>query len=142
MTNFFLKDEAATLALGAQYASQWPPKKAMLIFLHGDLGAGKTTFVRGFLRALGFEGLVKSPTFTLVEEYHLDDQKVFHFDLYRLKDASELEHMGLSDYLSQDAIILLEWPEKGVDYFPKPNVELFFNLEGEGRACVIRGSVA
>jgi len=98
------------LALGAQLAEQAKPGD--IIFLKGELGAGKTTLARGFLRALGYIGLVKSPTYTLVEPYHLDNVILYHFDFYRLNRIEELDEIGLSDYLTEDAICLIEWPEK------------------------------
>ena len=92
-----LEDEDATLQFAGRFFCHVPP--GCLVFLHGNLGAGKTTFVRGCLRSAGHTGTVKSPTFTLVEEYSLNDRTLFHFDLYRLSDPEELEWMGIRDYL-------------------------------------------
>lgn len=106
-----LADEAATQALGARLAPLLRP--GMVVFLHGELGAGKTTLVRGLLRSCGFVGAVKSPTYTLVEPYEIAGHRIHHFDLYRLRDPMELEEMGIRDYLGGDSICLIEWPERG-----------------------------
>ena len=103
-------------------------KNSLLINLIGNLGAGKTTFVRGLIQELGFDEFVKSPTFTIVESYESDNLKVFHFDLYRIEDDKELQAIGVEDYLTEEnAITLVEWPEKSKRYFNNPNYIIELN---------------
>lgn len=126
-----LPDEAATEALGADLARAIPA--GAIIFLRGDLGAGKTTLCRGLLHALGHRGPVKSPTYTLVEPYAPPGRTVYHFDLYRLALPRELEELGIRDYLVPGALLLLEWPERGGSYCPSPDLVLALRPEGAGR---------
>jgi len=130
-----VKDEQAMLAAGQHLAKQLQP--GMLIFLQGDLGAGKTTLVRGVLRGLGYQGSVKSPTYNLVESYTINEQQLFHFDLYRLMDEEELEYMGMRDYLSSDSICFIEWPNNGAGYLPKPDMLIKININAEQRELLI-----
>jgi tRNA threonylcarbamoyladenosine biosynthesis protein TsaE len=110
-----------------------------VIFLRGELGAGKTTLVRGFLRAAGYSGVVKSPTYTLVEEYLIGGRKVFHFDLYRVVEPEELEWVGIRDYFNQDAICFIEWPENGEGFLPESDAVITLETNGVGRILTLDG---
>lgn len=135
----FLKNEEAQLQLAAAIAVNTAP--GTVIFLDGDLGTGKTTLVRGFLRSLGFNGNVKSPTYTLVEPYLIDKQQIYHFDLYRLGSPDELEYAGGRDYFDGRSICLIEWPDKAVGFLPTADLlcQLSYkNVAGaQGRECII-----
>ena len=117
-----VEGEAAMVALGQQLGGAC--REGAIIFLQGDLGAGKTTFARGFMHGLGYSDPVKSPTFTLVEHYMVDHHRVYHFDLYRLSSPEELEFMGIRDFFHLGSICLVEWPERGVGYLPGPDLRL------------------
>lgn len=131
-----LRDEDATLELGAALAALL--EDGTVVHLQGELGAGKTTLCRGILRALGVRGAVKSPTFTLVEPYDLGDRWIYHFDLYRLADPSELEYIGIDDYFGDRDVCLVEWPERGEGFLPDCDLEVTLDVKGEGHSAVIR----
>ncbi|TLU65835.1 tRNA (adenosine(37)-N6)-threonylcarbamoyltransferase complex ATPase subunit type 1 TsaE [Thalassotalea litorea] len=126
---FILENEQATVDFGKRLAELVIniPIKSMVVFLNGDLGAGKTTLTRGFVQGMGHNGNVKSPTYTLVEPYELEPYRVFHFDLYRLADPEELEYMGIRDYFQPFCFSFIEWPEKGTGILPAE--DLIIDLE-------------
>ena len=128
-------DTHAMEALGQKLASLCPVGSKL--FLQGELGAGKTTLVRGFLSGLGHQGIVKSPTYTLVKPYQLNDLEVFHFDLYRLNNPEELESIGIRDYFSGSGTCLVEWPEKGAALLGSPDVFIQIQYQDEQRKVLL-----
>lgn len=134
MKTSFLKllpTEADTIDFAANMANLVPD--TAVIYLYGNLGAGKTTFTRGFLRSLGYKDKVKSPTYTIVEPYEIEDKKIFHFDLYRVADPTELEYIGIKDYFSPGNICIVEWPELGGDFLPAPDLCCYIEPKEVGR---------
>jgi tRNA threonylcarbamoyladenosine biosynthesis protein TsaE len=131
----YLADEQAMSDFGARIARV--TQGHGLIFLEGNLGMGKTTLSRGIIRGLGHVGAVKSPTFTLVEPYEIGGIRAFHFDLYRLVDPEELEFLGIRDYFDDDAMCLIEWPDKGAGFLPKPDLTITISPQDSGRSLKI-----
>ncbi|RQO32853.1 tRNA (adenosine(37)-N6)-threonylcarbamoyltransferase complex ATPase subunit type 1 TsaE [Herminiimonas sp. KBW02] len=130
-----LHEEAGTLALGASLARALQP--GLTIYLHGDLGAGKTALTRALLHALGHTGHVKSPTYTLAEPYTItigdEAVNVIHFDLYRMASAEEFLDAGFREYFNQQTICIIEWPEKAETVLPPPDISISLAVAGEGR---------
>lgn len=109
-----------------------------LIFLKGELGAGKTTLTRGLVHHFGHQGAVKSPTYTLVESYTIKEQKIYHFDLYRISDPEELEFIGIRDYLAEKSLVIIEWPEKAQSILPQADLTIQLCLENNHRKITWR----
>jgi len=131
----FLPDEAATLALGAAMADCIEP--GAMVYLKGELGAGKTTLVRGLVRALGHAGPVKSPTYALVELYKLSRLDLHHFDFYRFRDPREWIDAGFRESFNGRTVSLIEWPERAAGMLPPADLEVVLELHGEGRNAAL-----
>lgn len=130
-----LNDEAGTLALGAALARALAP--GLTIYLHGDLGAGKTTLTRALLHAAGYSGHVKSPTYTLAEPYQVtiagQPLEVIHFDLYRMSGPEEFLDAGFREHFNQEKVCIVEWPEKAEGVLPPPDIAVLLSVAGQGR---------
>ena len=141
MSELIINDENAMMQLGAAIADQFPT--GGIVLLNGDLGVGKTTLVRGLLRHLGYQGTVKSPTYTLVEPYQFNQRIIYHFDLYRLGDPEELEYMGGRDYWSSDALSLIEWPQQALGYLPEADLDItIFHAGNKRRIEINKGTLS
>jgi tRNA threonylcarbamoyladenosine biosynthesis protein TsaE len=131
----YLHDEAGTAALGASLARALAP--GLTIYLHGDLGAGKTALTRALLHAAGHKGHVKSPTYTLAEPYSVvvDGRAidVIHFDLYRMASPEEFLDAGFREHFNEHSVCIIEWPEKAESVLPPPDINVFLNISGQGR---------
>ncbi|MDO1530116.1 tRNA (adenosine(37)-N6)-threonylcarbamoyltransferase complex ATPase subunit type 1 TsaE [Fulvimonas sp. R45] len=132
-----LADEAATLALGRRFARALR-HDGLVVYLHGDLGAGKTSFARALLGALGVGERIKSPTYSLVEGYQAQGRPAWHLDLYRIADPGELEWLGLDALADPAALVLVEWPERGRGALPAPDLEIALAHAGTGRRAALR----
>ena len=126
-----LPAEEATLAFGARLATEGLVSE--LVCLHGGLGAGKTTLVRGYLRALGHRGNVKSPTYTLLESYAIGAARVLHFDFYRIADPRELGYIGIDELMGEAAVKLVEWPERAGAQLPPADIDVWLEFAQVGR---------
>lgn len=135
MPTLTLPDESATLALGAALAPHVEP--GLVVTLRGELGAGKTTLVRGLLRALGHAGRVKSPTYALVEVYEVSRLSLYHFDFYRFNDPSEWSYAGFRDVFNGRNICLIEWPERAGGQLPPADLEIALETKEPGRLATL-----
>lgn len=148
MMSIFLENEHATMVFGQTLAKFCPA--GLNIYLYGDLGAGKTTLVRGLIQYFLPNTKVKSPTYTLVEDYNLTASEInhnkinniYHFDLYRLGDPEELEYLGGRDYFSDDAICLIEWPQRGEGWLAEADIEVMLKYQPDGRMLELKGITA
>ncbi len=130
-----LNDEAATLALGAALAAGIAPGRVLT--LRGDLGAGKTTLVRGLLRALGYSGRVKSPSYALVELYRVSSLNLYHFDFYRFANRSEWSDSGFREYFNPASVCIVEWPERAEGLLAPPDLEVRLEFSNLGRSATL-----
>ena len=140
--SLLLRSAADTEALGASLASELAQEPGLVIFLEGNLGAGKTTLARGLLRALGVQGTIRSPTYTLLEPYEIRGRSLIHLDLYRLKDPAEIEQLGLRDYPPERCWWLVEWPERGAGFLPAADLSIQLEHIAQGREVRLSGKLA
>ena len=143
-----LSDQQATESLGGALARSFPGavagalERSAAVHLHGELGAGKTTCVRGLLRALGVAGPVRSPTYTLIEAYVLGPLTCIHIDLFRLRVPVEIDDLGLRDYMAPGCLFLIEWPEKGAAALPAADLDLYLSHAGNERSARLCAATA
>lgn len=130
-------DAESQAALGERLAGGLPAR--LVLYLEGDLGSGKTTLARGILRGLGHRGAVRSPTYTLIEPYEIGARRIYHLDLYRLSDPQELDYLGLRDLIAEDALLLVEWPERGAGALPAPDLRIRCEYLPTGRGLTLEG---
>ncbi len=144
MAEVWLNTADDTIAAGADLARRLcaAGMDQLTLFLIGDLGTGKTTLARGFLRALGQTGRVPSPTYTLIEPYELDRLTVYHIDLYRLADPRDADDLGLSELPGPGVVMLVEWPERAGERLPQADVSVTLTLAGRGRKMELRAATA
>jgi tRNA threonylcarbamoyladenosine biosynthesis protein TsaE len=131
-----LRSEADTVAAGRRLAAATAQARpeSLIVYLKGDLGAGKTTFVRGFLRELGHAGRVPSPTYTLIEPYRWPEGRIYHIDLYRLNNSLEVSELALDELAEPGTVVLIEWPERGAGQIPGADLEVRLEMIPGGRA--------
>lgn len=134
---YYLKNEQSTEVFGAALAKSLPDD-GLIIYLHGDLGTGKTTLSRGVIRALGHTGAVKSPTYTLAEPYEFFHFPLYHFDLYRLTHPEEVEFLGVDEYFEPPSVCIIEWPERGRGFLPAADLDISLQTSGNGRRLICR----
>ena len=132
MTRTIIPTEDRMLDLGRSFIDQFYPGD--VVFFQGDLGAGKTTLIKGILQGFGYQDVVTSPTYTLLQPYSTQRFEVLHFDLYRLKSPDELEMLGIRDLVDGQNLIFVEWPERGQDVLPRPTVSIFIEHDEDARA--------
>lgn len=135
-----LPDTESQLAFGERLGRLVP--RRLVVYLEGELGTGKTTLVRGILRGLGYGGPVRSPTYTLIEPYELPAARVYHLDLYRLSDPEELEYLGLRDLSGEDAVLMVEWPERGAGTLPPADLTIRIRYQANGRHLTLDAMTA
>lgn len=135
----YLADENATILLAQELAQHLAPiNSAAHLYLTGDLGAGKTAFTRAFLQALGVKGRIKSPSYALLESYEVKGLKMYHLDFYRFNSPEEWVEAGFRDILEEQAVVIIEWPEKAAGLLAPPDLHLYFHYQDEGRQLLIQ----
>lgn len=138
--DILMPDAETQSAFGERLAGHLPER--LMVYLEGDLGAGKTTLARGILRGLGHRGAVRSPTYTLIEPYALGPRRLYHLDLYRLGDPEELDYLGLRDLIAESAVLLVEWPERGAGALPPPDLRIALEYRADGRRLTLSAGSA